>query len=175
VAQSEPSLEKEYGVGVGFAILLWAAILAYLPSYLSFTGHWFATVVYVLAGVLGLGGLVGSIYEVSKLWSFRIGKLNENVAVAFFLAGLAVALHFLAGIIPWVWLAYVVKLVAVVLVALAAIGFAFSTEDAIRATVTNRSDGKRTRIANGIKTAAAFLVGLLSAVAAAAEIWKALR
>jgi hypothetical protein len=167
--------KKDYGIGMGLALLIWAAILAYLPSYLGFTNHWTAYIAYALSGIAGLIGAIGTIYEVFKQWPFKLASFNENLAVSLFLAGLAVVAHLLGTAVPWLWLATVMRVAAVVIAAAAAIGFGFSTEDAIRATLTGSNATTRRKVWNAIKAVLAFVVGLLSAAAAILELSRALR
>lgn len=171
---SQSDGKKQYGVGVGFALLMWSAILAYIPAYVGFEQHWGAVVVYVLSGIVGLIGFVGTLVEIFRLWPVKLKALNENLAVALFLGGLATLFHYLGVWVPWTWLTTLMKLAAVAVLSLAALGFAFSTEDAIKATLTHADASARRRVWNAIKALAALVVGLLSAGAAAVELLRAI-
>jgi len=172
VAKSES--KTQYGIGVGFALLMWSAIVAYIPSYFAFEQHWSAAIVYWISGAIGVLGFLGTLHEVFKLWPMKLKSLNENLSAALLLAGVAVLFHFLGVWIEWRWLTVLMKLIALVLIALAATGFAFSTEDAIKSTLTHESASVRKKVWNAIKALAALVVGLLSAGAAAIELLRAL-
>lgn len=165
--------KTDYGLATASGLLIWSAILAYSPAYFGFAEHWSAWILYFLAIFAGFIGFVGSLVEISRLWPDKKMAFNDNLAVALFLAGIAVFFHFLGEWIPWSWVVVVMKLIAVILIFIATMAFAYSTEDAIRATLTKESTTVRRRIWNGVKTLAAFTVGLLSAAVAVLELIQA--
>lgn len=143
-----------------------------MPVYLGFEHHWTSVIAWVLSGLIGLVGFFGTLIEVSKLWPRRNKGFNDNLAVALFLAGIAVLFHYLGEWAPWMWLTVMMRVIAISVMLLAAMGFAMSTEDAIKATLTHADGSARRRVWNAVKTLGALNLGLLSAGAAAVELFR---